>query len=147
MAAEKTSTTTVAVVSISFLVLAVLVFFVLKNIAKRQQPPKAVLPDDANPGYVGAPFTAAEQALLTGLAGRIFSDVDGISYWGHDNDLYQEALNLSDRLVTGLYNTYNQLYFSKHNETLTETLNKEIEPFGERKIFALADRLSSLGLK
>jgi hypothetical protein len=145
--AAKANSTTIAVVSISFLVLIVLVFFVLKKIAKSQPPPNAVLPDDNNPGFVGSPFTAAEQATLTGLAGRIFDDINGISFSGHDNELYQECLNLSDRMATGLYNTYKQLYFSQHNETLTEALNNEIEPFGPRKIFAFANRLSALGLK
>lgn len=146
MAAEKTNTTTVAIVSISFLVLIIAVYFVMKKIAKSAPPAKAPLPDDNNPGYVGAPFTQAEQAQLNGLAARIFNDVDGVSLSGHDNDLYQECLNLSDRMVTGLYNTFNSLYFNQHNETLTEILNNEWEPFGPRKIFAFAERLESLGL-
>lgn len=145
--AAKANSTTITIVTISFLVLIVLVFFVLKKIAKSRPPAAAVVPDDANPGYVGAPFTTAEQNTLTGIAARINNDVSGISLSGHDNDLYQEALNLSDRMVTGLYNTYNAAYFTQFNQTLTQVLNGEIEPFGPRKIFAFADRLSALGLK
>lgn len=147
MAEGKANTTAVAIVSISFLVLIVAVYFVMKKIAKSAPPPRATVPDDNNPGFVGAPFTQTEQAQLTGLAARIFDDIDGIQWSNHDNDLYQECLNLSDRMVTGLYNTYNTQYFTVHNETLTETLNNEIEPFGQRKIFAFADRLEALGLK
>lgn len=144
--ASKDNTTQIAIVSIVFLVLIVGAYFILNKIGKSTPPPQAEIPDDNNPGYVGAPFTSAEQSTLNSLAARIFDDIDGIQWSNHDNDLYQECLNLSDRMATGLYNTYNKIYFKEHNETLTEVLNNEIEPFGQRKIFAFADRLKSLGL-
>lgn len=125
----------------------VLAYIVANNIAKQSPPPPAKLPDDNNPGATGAPVDAQEQALLDGLASRIYDDVSGISISGHDNDLYQQCINLSDRLVTALYNTYNAKYYTKYNETLTQVLSGEVEPFGPRKIFAFKDRLVALGLK
>lgn len=143
---QKRDTNIVLIVTIALILLCVAAYFIGRGIGKNAPPPKKDLPDDNNPGYIGAPLTAAEQATVNSLASRIYDDISGISFSGHDNDLYQECLNLSDRLATALYNTYNSLYFKKYNETLTETLNNEIEPFGPRKIFAFAGRLESLGL-
>jgi len=140
----KTNNTIYVVVGLG-LVLCVLAYFVGKSIGVKSPPPAVPLPDDNNPGGTGAPITNAEQGELDSLALRIYNDVTGISWWGHDNDLYQECINLSDRLLGGLYNTYNAKYFSRHNQTLTQVLNDEYEPFGEQKIFALRDKLIAKG--
>ena len=143
---QKRDTNIVLIVSIALILLCLAAYFIGRGIGKNAPPPKADLPDDNNPGYIGSPFTSSELTTLKSLSSRIYDDISGISWSGHDNDLYQECLNLSDRMATGLYNTYNDLYFNKYKQTLTEVLNSEVEPFGPRKIFAFADRLSGLGL-
>lgn len=145
--AVKVDTRIIWGIAIAIVVLAVLLYFVGNSIGKKVPPPTAALPDDNNPGTVGQPLSVAEQAMIDGLASRIFDDVDGIQWYNHDNDLYQECLNLTSRLTTALYNTFNDKYFKEHNETLTQILGNEWEPFGERKIFAFRDKLLSMGLK
>lgn len=140
------------------LALMVLAYIVANNIAKKSPPPPAKLPDDNNPAGTGEPITPSEQQLLDNLATQIYNDIKGVRWslalnaigWGlgsaaaYNDSIYNNANNLSNRLLAALYNTYNARYFKEYDQTLTQAIESETE---SDSMYQFRVRLQNLGLK
>lgn len=102
------------------LVLALVIFFWIW----RRRPIQVPLPDDYATG--NDQLTAAEQQQVRALSSALYDTLTG---WALDIFFrrakpYQDALMSSDRILTAVYNDFNEFY-AKGNGTLTSWLKKD----------------------
>lgn len=111
---------------ISVLVALILIFFMGKSFGK-SDPPKAIdiEGDTDTDGYFVSSLSDSDIRYLTE---RIYKDLDGVNWLvgaDHENELWFEVSNLSDRDLTRVINEWSKTYYRKHNQTLGEMIDND----------------------
>lgn len=131
------------IAGISFVVLSVVGIYFYEQGKKHTTIAKLPYDTDANGNITNVP---SDPALLSELSTEMYNDMVGISWFAeHDEDYYNQALAFSDTDFVALYNTFNTLYQSKINETLTGMINSCAAISGSAWSDAKSSMLAKLG--
>jgi hypothetical protein len=68
---------------------------------------------------------AASVSEVRQLAGKLYADMDGINFWGHNLDVWKDFLAMSDEDVIRVYNEFDTEYQKKTGQSLTQWVNSE----------------------
>ncbi len=109
---------------IGCLVSLILIFFMGKSYGKSIPPPNVDLDGKTdNEGYLVSQLSDADIRYITE---RVFKDMEGLNWFGdHENELWYEVANLSDRDLARLINEWNKTFYKRHNEKLSEAISNE----------------------
>lgn len=66
------------------------------------------------------------------LAGKLFSDMDGVNVWSHDEEPYQQLLTLSDTDFEKVYNEFNADHQASSGQTLRQWIDNEDAYWGSQ---------------
>ena len=116
-------------------IIVILIIYYMGKSAGKDTPPRAVvLPNDKNPlpNFNPGPYTDA-----------VYSDVYGGILKPRDIKPYQDLNNLSDSALAAVYNDWNNRYFSKDHETLTQALEGEWLAFFSTDFRTMRDAIVS----
>ncbi len=97
-----------------------LIYFSGKSAGKRAggiNLSSAVGPDGSAP--------AASSAEVTQLAGKLYKDMEGGNFWGHNLEPWSDFLALSDADVIRVYNEFNTKYQKDSGQSLTKWVANE----------------------
>jgi hypothetical protein len=105
------------IVMVSIIIIIVIVYILGRRSIKKQIPKEVELPSDTQSGnssnFNPGPYTDA-----------IYEDITEI-FGTRDSKPYQDLLGLSNTQLVAVYNDWNQRYYSKSKETLTQAIAKE----------------------
>ena len=69
---------------------------------------------------------SASTAEISQIAAKLFKDMDGANYWGHNSAVWQDFLALSDADVTRVYNEFDIQYQKQSGESLKQWVESEM---------------------
>lgn len=137
----------VAGITITIIVIGgIAIYFYEKG---KSQTTQATIPPDTD-GNGNLITTPTDTNNDTQIATQIYNDCNGIDWFAdHDENIYSNALALSNTDFVAMYNIFNTLYQSKSGYTLTGIINASyavpFSPWSASKQAMLA-RLGNLNL-
>jgi len=108
------------VVLVLILGVGLLIYFSGKSAGKK----KSTLNLSSGAGAGGEAPTISESEVRT-LAQKLFSDMEGANFWGHNADAWNSFLSLSDTDVTRVYNEFNSKYQKETSQSLVQWVESE----------------------
>jgi hypothetical protein len=84
-----------------------------------------IIPDDPNSTSAGNNPAGLSNASLVTLAAQAYEDMKGFNGTGHNDDIYQAILELSDTDFSRFYNTWNSKYQVDTGETFIQYLSDQ----------------------
>lgn len=130
---------TVIGVVIGIIIIIAVIYILGRRSIKNRIPKDVELPPDTQPGdqtnFNPGPFTDA-----------IYEDISEI-IGVHDSQPYQALLGLSNSQLVAVYNDWNQRYYNKYKQTLTQAIAGESSVWNYSWLSVagtLIDRLKSL---
>lgn len=122
----------------TFIITVVIIFIVIVGVAiyyyRKGKKTTSIVDPNLLPGGDGTGTTGASNDEIKIVATGLYDDMKGWNALGHKDEFYKRALFFNDRDLAKLYNTFNALYQSNTNETLTMFLQHEYfasdEPYG-----------------
>ena len=109
--------------TIVLVLLVVLAYFFYKK--GKKSITTQYLPGDLPGNPSSGSDTGASNSEIKALANELFNDIDGFNGLGHNNDVYNRVILLSDTDLVKLYNTFNTLYQQRLEETMTVAIDNE----------------------
>lgn len=80
----------------------------------------------SNPGAPDGSAPVASEAEIRQMAQKLFQDMDGLNWRGHNIQVWQDFLTMSDNDVIRVYNEFNTKYQKETAQSLTEWVNSEV---------------------
>lgn len=108
---------TVIGIVVTIIIIIAVIYILGRRSIKKQIPKDVELPSDTQPGgqtnFNPGPYTDAVYEDITEIIGT------------RDSLPYQALLSLSNTQLVAVYNDWNQRYYTKLKETLTQAISKE----------------------
>jgi hypothetical protein len=102
-------------ITISVVIVAFVLWFVVKRYIKNRKPPQIDIPDDLGSNNNYNP---------TAMTDALFNAIQGMSVYDNTS-IYQQFNSLSDNEMALVMNDWDKRYFSKWNQTLFQAFSKE----------------------